>query len=476
MNINLIIEDLEIILNEYASIDSSDDLRPFAENIDSPSSTLNNLQNLIGDPDIAREMLQSYHNRAKSLIINRIGQEFLSFPFNEYSKVHSIFFNRIKIFSYINNLITIDNFQFFDLFHCFREVEKNHELFPLLREHLKWSYREKIITSCIYKLDPYNYPKKYGYPDFHSSDAQSAYVPFEQQLRNAIKHQIVKFDFPYPNQIESFESFYEVRKDRKNGNISEFELSLIFNEFTKDKPLDQVEFLLRDILLTILSRRREMKPNEEEIEKRKEEFIINGQTVPLVDFIRKQSDKDDVELDESERYDYDKLFPEIYNKIKYLDDFREYLVNQIKTTYEMNQACVFAPFQITDGIYQKVNSSRLENPEQPLPRSLDEIFLKAEMIERCINVLRQLDKPVIDSKLNYIGNNKSVVCVWIDELVRSNFIKKQKDNVFSALVNIKFPDLQMTKDGSLFRKTSKRAEETRKDIQVLLSQISLSGK
>jgi hypothetical protein len=129
---------------------------------------------------------------------------------------------------------------------------------------------------------------------------------------------------------------------------------------------------------------------------------------------------------------------------------------------------------------KKATKSKFDSkPEKQIPNIFDEIFIDPKMIEPCIDILRQFDKPVIDRSYNFIGKNKTIVCIWVEELRQSTIIANFSDLLYTSLLNQKFPGLDMTKDGSLFRKISKRAETKRKDIQVLLSRLSqssLSGK
>jgi len=107
---------------------------------------------------------------------------------------------------------------------------------------------------------------------------------------------------------------------------------------------------------------------------------------------------------------------------------------------------------------------------------LKEIFDNPVYYAQCINILKEIDPPVINGNNKYIGRNKSMLCIWIDELKRRSFIKPCPDDIYAKLLNEALPGLNMTKDGSLFRKRSIRAEDFRKNIQVLLSQISQRGR
>jgi len=118
------------------------------------------------------------------------------------------------------------------------------------------------------------------------------------------------------------------------------------------------------------------------------------------------------------------------------------------------------------------NEKRL--PEQETPKTFDELFYKTELVTPCIDVLKELDPPLIDTDYNYIGNLKGIICVWIKELQRQGIIKHYSDRkIFATLISQKIKRFSI--DESMFGKYQKKAEENyRTDIKTKVSKIKLS--
>lgn len=115
----------------------------------------------------------------------------------------------------------------------------------------------------------------------------------------------------------------------------------------------------------------------------------------------------------------------------------------------------------------------VKTPPQIEKSTFDELFHESKYIEPCINLLKQLDPPLIDSDCNFIGNNKSAICIWVDEMVRNGIMKPQQGKTFALLIPQRIKGLSISE--SLFRKVSTRAKERYgKDIAVLISQIKHS--
>ena len=113
------------------------------------------------------------------------------------------------------------------------------------------------------------------------------------------------------------------------------------------------------------------------------------------------------------------------------------------------------------------------------PTSLSEIFKHPERETIYLKILTELDPPLLtEDTTRYIGDRfkKSVVAVWLDELERKRVVEMPSDvKLCASLLNKRIKDLEMTKDGSLFRKTSQRAEQFRTEIRTLISRISQGG-
>ncbi len=113
-------------------------------------------------------------------------------------------------------------------------------------------------------------------------------------------------------------------------------------------------------------------------------------------------------------------------------------------------------------------------PEKNKPKTLDELFYNIELVQPSIDILKEIEPPLIDTDYNYIGKLKGVICVWIDELQRQGIIKHYSDRkIFASLISQKIKRFSI--DESMFGKYQKKAEENyRTDIKTKVSKIKLS--
>jgi len=112
--------------------------------------------------------------------------------------------------------------------------------------------------------------------------------------------------------------------------------------------------------------------------------------------------------------------------------------------------------------------------EKEQPKMFEELFYDSSLILGCIDILKQVDPPLIDAENNYIGKSKGAFCVWIDEMQRQGIVKHYSDRKVFALLLPKVIN-RFTIDESMFGKNQVGAEKKyRTDIKTLLSQIKLS--
>jgi hypothetical protein len=119
--------------------------------------------------------------------------------------------------------------------------------------------------------------------------------------------------------------------------------------------------------------------------------------------------------------------------------------------------------------------------EQETPKTFEELFYNPEHAEPCLQILSELQPPVIDAINNYIGKAKGVFPLWVKVLKNHKpkpLIKQFKDTVYKDLLNQKVKGLNLTKDASEFRKQYVRLENDKieLDIKAILSQYSQSGR
>jgi len=117
-----------------------------------------------------------------------------------------------------------------------------------------------------------------------------------------------------------------------------------------------------------------------------------------------------------------------------------------------------------------------QKPEQETPKTFDELFYNTDLVKPCIDILKELDPPLIDTDCNYIGKLKGVFCVWINEMqrqgiVRGNYPEERK--LFASLIPQKIKRFSI--DESMFGKHHRKAEDLyRTDIKTKVSKIKLS--
>ena len=113
-------------------------------------------------------------------------------------------------------------------------------------------------------------------------------------------------------------------------------------------------------------------------------------------------------------------------------------------------------------------------PEQETPKTFEELVYNTDLVTPCIDILKELEPPLIDTDCNYIGKLKGVFCVWIDEMQRQGIVKYYSDRkIFASLIPQKIKRFSI--DESMFGKHQRKAEQQyRTDIKTMVSKIKLS--
>lgn len=115
-----------------------------------------------------------------------------------------------------------------------------------------------------------------------------------------------------------------------------------------------------------------------------------------------------------------------------------------------------------------------QKPEQETPKTFDELFYNTDLVKPCIDILKELDPPLIDTDCNYIGKLKGVFCVWIDEMQRQGIVKHYSNRkIFASLIPQKIKRFSINE--SMFGKYQSKAENLyRTNIKTKVSKIKLS--
>lgn len=152
-----------------------------------------------------------------------------------------------------------------------------------------------------------------------------------------------------------------------------------------------------------------------------------------------------------------------------LDTFLSYVI--LLDRYE-----TFLGYQTGDVAFK---SKFPEEGPQSLPKSFEDLFYNRNDADVCLDVLRELEPPVIDQANNYIGKGKGIFQLWIMALKTHKptaLIKPFKDMVYRDMLNSKIMNLNLSKDASELRKDYKRLREKASDIRTILSQYSQIGR
>jgi hypothetical protein len=145
-------------------------------------------------------------------------------------------------------------------------------------------------------------------------------------------------------------------------------------------------------------------------------------------------------------------------------------------------AAIYARAKYFEWLKTLLSGQRVKTNEHEPPQTFEELFYIPEQAEQCLNILRDLEPPVIDAINNYIGKGKKgVFALWVKVLKNHKpqpLIKHFKDTVYKDLLNEKVKGLDLSKDASEFRKEYTRLENSTMelDIKTILSQYSQNGK
>lgn len=111
------------------------------------------------------------------------------------------------------------------------------------------------------------------------------------------------------------------------------------------------------------------------------------------------------------------------------------------------------------------------------PATFDGLFLSPyntpKAIESFVNVLREVEPPLINDGNGYIGKYKTAFVIWINKL-KGEVIQPASDKTYASLLNSKFPGLNMGEDAGMFRKYNKYSSthnEYKKDLSALISSV-----
>lgn len=108
--------------------------------------------------------------------------------------------------------------------------------------------------------------------------------------------------------------------------------------------------------------------------------------------------------------------------------------------------------------------------------TLKELFVYPQTYESCIDVLKNVDPPILNVDNKFIGREKGAFVIWIDVLKKHNLVQRySNDNLYSKLISNEFKPFSISPE--TFRKDPKRAKmKYETEFNILLSQVYQSVK
>jgi len=173
---------------------------------------------------------------------------------------------------------------------------------------------------------------------------------------------------------------------------------------------------------------------------------------------------------------YDFEYSDVY--IGFLIKTSTVIINSIKQIISENKEILIEkydilnkrPFLISKKLLQ-VSNKKISNNN--LPKTFNELFHDGNLVNPCIDILKELTPPFIDTDYNFIGTLKGIYCIWIDELTNQGIMKRYTDRkIYASLIPTKIKGFSI--DESMFGKIHKKAENHRIDIKTRMSMIKLS--
>lgn len=132
-------------------------------------------------------------------------------------------------------------------------------------------------------------------------------------------------------------------------------------------------------------------------------------------------------------------------------------------------------------IYFEVKDIESDNEPKPIKvpenfyTDFDKLFEPPyntpQIIDKYINILREVDPPLINENNAYIGHYKTGFGIWIKHL--KGIIVSVPETTYARLLNLKFSGLDIGKDAGVIRKPDRGStyEKYNKDIMAIVSKL-----
>ena len=157
-----------------------------------------------------------------------------------------------------------------------------------------------------------------------------------------------------------------------------------------------------------------------------------------------------------------------------LHEIYEIIINQIlqELITELSEELTF--FKEISSTGKKV--IRRSHSVQAVPSEFKELFNNPLDAEPCLDILRQIDPPFIDSSNNCIRRNKGIYGVWLEVLISKGTIKKLSRVQIAKVLNATINNLDISADAKELNGKYKTVQDFKEDILVLFSNFSMEGR
>ncbi len=125
---------------------------------------------------------------------------------------------------------------------------------------------------------------------------------------------------------------------------------------------------------------------------------------------------------------------------------------------------------------EQIQGAKKQNLKDVIPNTFESMFSNQVAANASLEVLRTLEKPVINESNVYVGKNKGIIPIWI-RMLKSYpelFISSLTEIEIKDILNQKIINLNLSKDASEFRKDYKRldTEELLLEMKTIFSKSS----
>jgi hypothetical protein len=323
MDISYVISKLQLLLDQYKEIDTTEDLAKYIRIVKSNVSLLNIFDtsiNILVKSELSLDELSIYYYDLQEIILNDTGNKFpeIDRKYDMYLGRHvcySYSLNRMLAAAYAKGLLIIYDFDTLNFKDYIELVKIENSLQPYLRDYIKEYYRTTIQLAIQKFLppdedevvcDPNQYQNNIEPTEItpkSNSDKVIALAATLDRLQNSYGKPTTFVDY-LPIRRESSDGFKLFMNDVLRGNNSEDVILKFLDNKTNSFQLEKLEIVLYYVVNYIISSPEFRPPTEDETENRKNELAAKGEILPSIESYS-QIKKRLIKID-----DVEKLFPD----------------------------------------------------------------------------------------------------------------------------------------------------------------------